>query len=88
MNISLTEELEQFVQAQVQSGMYHSASEVIREGLRLLKRFNGSSQEVKSWYDAQIGMALEQAENGEAIPGEESYKRLKQKFGDLHKAVS
>jgi antitoxin ParD1/3/4 len=72
MNISLTAELEQFVQFQVQSGMYHSASEVIREGLRLLKRFNGSSQTVKSWYDAQIGLALDQAENGTAVAGEES----------------
>ncbi len=37
MNVSLTNELEQFVQTQVESGMYYSASEVIREGLRLLK---------------------------------------------------
>ena len=37
MNVSLTDELEQFVQTQVKSGMYHSASEVVREGLRLLK---------------------------------------------------
>ena len=37
MNVSLTDELEQFVQTQVKSGMYYSASEVIREGLRLLK---------------------------------------------------
>jgi antitoxin ParD1/3/4 len=37
MNISLTSELEQMVQEKVASGMYSSASEVIREGLRLLK---------------------------------------------------
>lgn len=37
MNVSLTDELEQFVQTQVKSGMYYSASEVIRDGLRLLK---------------------------------------------------
>lgn len=37
MNISLTAELEQLVQEKVASGMYSSASEVIREGLRLLK---------------------------------------------------
>jgi antitoxin ParD1/3/4 len=37
MNISLTPELEQLVNQKVESGMYHSASEVIREGLRLLK---------------------------------------------------
>ena len=37
MNVSLTAELEHLVNEKVASGMYHSASEVIREGLRLLK---------------------------------------------------
>ena len=37
MNVSLTAELERFVNEKVASGMYTSAGEVIREGLRLLK---------------------------------------------------
>lgn len=37
MNVSLTPELEKLVQEKVASGLYHSASEVIREALRLLK---------------------------------------------------
>ena len=37
MNVSLTPELEKYVSEKVESGLYHSASEVIREGLRLLK---------------------------------------------------
>jgi len=37
MNVSLTPELETFVTAKVQSGRYTSASEVIREALRLLE---------------------------------------------------
>lgn len=37
MNVSLTAELEKYVSEKVASGLYHSASEVIREGLRLLK---------------------------------------------------
>lgn len=37
MNVSLTPELEQYVQEKVASGLYYSASEVIREGLRLLR---------------------------------------------------
>lgn len=36
MNISLTKTLEDFVQAKVASGMYTSASEVVRAGLRAL----------------------------------------------------
>lgn len=37
MNVSLTPELERLVQDKVASGLYQTASEVIREGLRLLK---------------------------------------------------
>ena len=36
MNVSLTPELEKFVKDKVKSGMYASASEVVREGLRWL----------------------------------------------------
>lgn len=37
MNVSLTPELEQFVKQKVAAGMYNSASEVMREALRLLE---------------------------------------------------
>jgi putative addiction module CopG family antidote len=37
MNVSLTPELDQFVAAKVSSGRYTSASEVVREALRLWK---------------------------------------------------
>lgn len=36
MNVSLTAELERWVQARVDDGLYQSASEVVREALRLL----------------------------------------------------
>jgi antitoxin ParD1/3/4 len=35
MNVSLTPELEELVNQKVVNGLYNSASEVIREGLRL-----------------------------------------------------
>lgn len=37
MNVSLTPELERFVKQKVAAGMYNSASEVMREALRLLE---------------------------------------------------
>lgn len=37
MNVSLTPELEQMVNEKVDSGLYQTASEVVREALRLLK---------------------------------------------------
>ena len=41
MNVSLTPELEKLVNDKVKTGMYQTASEVIREGLRLLKERDG-----------------------------------------------
>lgn len=38
MNVSMTPELERFVQELVASGRYNSASEVFRDGLRLLEQ--------------------------------------------------
>ena len=37
MNVSLTPELESLVNEKVRSGLYQTASEVVREALRLLK---------------------------------------------------
>ena len=37
MNVSLTPELERIVNTKVQSGLYRTASEVVREALRLLR---------------------------------------------------
>jgi antitoxin ParD1/3/4 len=36
MNVSLTPQLEKWIQEKVRSGMYQSSSELIREALRLL----------------------------------------------------
>ena len=38
MNINLTPQLEEMVRAKVASGLYNSASEVMREALRLMER--------------------------------------------------
>jgi len=53
MNVSLTKPLEFFVQDKVDSGMYASASEVIRAGLRLL---------AESDLDTQLKKGLEKSD--------------------------
>ena len=56
MNISLTSELEQLVHEKVRTGMYQTASEVIREGLRLLRerdqRVEALRQDLRAGFDA------------------------------------
>ena len=60
MNISITPELEALIDKKVKTGMYNSASEVIREGLRLLKeqdeikelRLKELKKEIQKGYDS------------------------------------
>lgn len=40
LNVSLPEPLEEFVQQKIATGGYSSASEVVREGLRLLQQYD------------------------------------------------
>jgi antitoxin ParD1/3/4 len=87
MNVSLTPELEAFVQAQVESGLYHSQSEVIREGLRLLKRFNDHSQEYKLWLNEQIALGLSELDNGHSLPSEGVRERIRTKAQQFAKKV-
>ncbi len=81
MNVSLTPELEQFIEKEVETGMYQSASEVIRAGLRLLKaekepkpRFMVSSREE---LEDKLLVGTRQLERGEGIPGEVAVRQLR-----------
>lgn len=68
MNISLTPELEQYVNGKVEGGMYHSASEVIREGLRLLKEKDELHHSKLQDLRAAIQVGSEQADRGQVKP--------------------
>jgi antitoxin ParD1/3/4 len=59
MNISLTPELEKLVAERVASGHYASASEVVREALRLLHE-----RDRLSHLRHDIGLGLEQLDSG------------------------
>jgi antitoxin ParD1/3/4 len=48
MNVSLTPELEQFVTERVRTSMYQTASEVVREGLRLLKERDDELRQLRA----------------------------------------
>jgi antitoxin ParD1/3/4 len=65
MNISLTPELDAYVAQKVQTGMYHSASEVIREGLRLLREQDQIRQARLSQLRQDVDLAVAQIENGQ-----------------------
>jgi antitoxin ParD1/3/4 len=77
MNISLTPELEQMVNNKVKSGRYASASEVIREGLRLLEEQEQFKQQRLAEVRGKIDRGIEQLDRGEGIPGNEARARLR-----------
>lgn len=82
MNVSLTPELEALVHEKVKSGRYLSASEVVREGLRLLEERDRLYQSRLAELQQEITIGVEEAERGELVDGEvvmaEIYEELRQ----------
>lgn len=64
MNVSLTKELEKFVNQEVSGGLYGSASEVVREALRLLKERETRLNILRK----ELAIGIEQADRGEWAP--------------------
>ena len=65
MNVSLTPQLEELIHHKVESGLYHSASEVVREGLRLLEERDRLRAMRMDELKAKIKLGIDQADAGE-----------------------
>jgi antitoxin ParD1/3/4 len=79
MNVSLTPELEKLVTQKVESGLYQSASEVIREGLRLLDDQDRIREVRLNEVRKKIETGLDQLDRGEGMPGDQAYAQMKQR---------
>lgn len=79
MNVSLTPELEDFVSAKVQSGLYNSASEVVREALRLLGEHDQLRAAQLAEFNAEIGRRLAGLDRGETVEPADARARLRNK---------
>jgi antitoxin ParD1/3/4 len=82
MNVSLGQKWEHFVEARVKSGDYQTASEVLRDGLRLLEKEAllkqisvGSLPEL----EAKMLKAAESLDAGRGIDGEQVFARLRRR---------
>jgi antitoxin ParD1/3/4 len=84
MNVSLTSELEKFVEKEVRSGLYQTASEVVRAGLRRLKE----EREVRlrpvpatlDELEARLLQAIESLNAGKGANGEEVFRNLRKQI--------
>ena len=82
MNVSLTQELEDMVKDKVRGGLYGSASEVIRAGLRLLREQDQLREIRLAELRKEVAVGIEQAERGE-VTACETGEDLRGFFDDI-----
>lgn len=85
MNVSLTAELEKFVSAKVESGRYNSASEVVREALRLLEEHDQARALQIAGFNREIGHRLDSLDRGQHVSPTDARIRLKRKSDERRK---
>jgi len=78
VNVSLTPELDAFLQSRVKSGRYQTASEVVREALRLLQRQERERDEAFHQLKARLERGAAEAERGELLDGDEAFDELRE----------
>lgn len=76
MNVSLTPELERWVSTKVEGGRYKSASEVVREGLRLLQQKEEEQEARIAALRRDVQIGLDELDRGEGTNGEEAFGRV------------
>ena len=86
MNVSLTPELERFVNAKVESGRYHSASDVVIEALRLLEEQDQTRSRQLAEFNEELGRRLASHDAGQCSNSEEARTRLREKSESRRKA--
>ena len=82
---TLIPELEKLVQNKVKSGRYNSASEVMREALRLLKEQDQLRQLQIQELRKKINAGLQSLRRGEGVDGEEFFKALEREERKLER---
>src|SRR5579859_2635980 len=76
MNVNLTPELEQMVHSKVKTGRYNSASEVVREALRLMDERDQIKAIQKEELRKKIAAGLKSLDEGRGVDGESVFARL------------
>jgi len=82
VNVSLTPELENFVSAKVGSGRYNSASEVVREALRLLEEHDSARAAQLAEFNGELARRLNSLDSGETVDPLKARARLERKSAE------
>jgi antitoxin ParD1/3/4 len=86
VNISLTPKLGAFLQSRVKSGRYQTASEVVREALRLLQQQEKEREQGLKQLKAKLQSGAAQAERGELLDGDQVFEELRQMIEERRRA--
>lgn len=76
MNVSLTPELERYINEKVEAGSYRSASEVVRESVRLMQRVEEDRAARLVALQREVGLGLDQIDRGETVDGREAFAEV------------
>jgi antitoxin ParD1/3/4 len=79
MNVNLGPVFDQFVSDLLKGGLYQSQSEVVREGLRLLKEREELKQLRLAGLRKEIAIGSEQADRGEFIDGPQVFAAIRRR---------
>ena len=66
-NVNLTKHFDRFIESGVASGRFSNASEVVREGLRLLEQREQEDKAKLEWLRAAAKEGFDQLDRGEGI---------------------
>jgi antitoxin ParD1/3/4 len=86
MNVNLGPVFDKFITELLKSGMYQSQSEVVREGLRLLKEREELKKLRLAELRKQIALGSEQADRGEFVDGEEVFAEIRRRSAERKRA--
>ena len=79
MNVNLGTVLDNFIAELLNTGLYQSQSEVVREGLRLLKEREDLKNLRLAELRKEIAIGSEQADRGEFVDGEEAFAEIRRR---------
>jgi antitoxin ParD1/3/4 len=88
MNVSLTRELDKFVAGKVATGRYTSASEVVREALRLLEEQDKTREVRLREFNRELKRRLESLDRGEFVTAEEVREHFRKKSEQRRKQIA
>jgi len=87
MNVNLGAVFDNFIADLLKTGLYESQSEIVREGLRLLKE----REELKSLRLAElrreIAIGSEQADRGQFVDGDKAFSEIRRRSAVRKRAM-